>query len=164
MNRIKNLIGGIGMAAVLTTGFIATMATPAMAHDTLCPYCKMKVLQDTKDMDNEVVLKYGLKKIEYRCVMCALAQAKTKYKDKAELSIVAPSPVKDKPVTITRKNGDWSSSPANAVFVFQKGNHAQCNELYRATADQATARAWATKHNLKDAQYLSLKEMVEASK
>lgn len=164
INKIKSFVNGMGLIAVLSGGILFASATRAMAHDTKCPYCQMAVIQDTKDQDNEVALKYGNKKIEYRCVMCAIAHAKTRYKDKADLTIVAPSPIKDKKVTIARKNGVWSSSPADAMFVFQKGGHDKCQELYRSAPDKASADAWIAKSKLKDAKILNLKEMVEASK
>ena len=163
MNIIKNLFGKAAFAALLTTGLVGAMATPAAAHETKCPYCQLPVVQDTKDLDNEVLLRLGNKRIEYRCVMCAVAQAKTKYKGK-DLTIVAPSTVKGKLVTITKKGDTWTSSPANAVFVFQKGNHSQCQDLYRAAADDSAAMAWMSKKGLKDAKHLSLKELVAASK
>ena len=73
MNIIKNLFGKAAFAALLTTGLLGALATPAAAHETDCPYCKLKVVQDTKEMDNEVLLRYGNKRIEYRCVMCGRA-------------------------------------------------------------------------------------------
>lgn len=139
------------------------IVAPAMAHETKCPYCKMEVIQDTKQQDNEVVLKYGSKKIEYRCVMCALAHAKTKYKDK-DLTIIAPSTVKDKPVTITKKGDSWTVKPEGAAFVFQKGSHSKCQELYRAALTQTAANGWVKDKALDQAKVLSLKEMIEASK
>jgi hypothetical protein len=163
MNIIKNLFGKAAFAALLTTGLLGALATPAAAHETDCPYCKLKVVQDTKEMDNEVLLRYGNKRIEYRCVMCAIAQAKTKYKDK-DLTIIAPSTVKGKPVTITKKGSEWTASPAGAMFVFQKGNHSECQDLYRAALTHEAAVAWANKKNYKQAQHLSLKELVAASK
>ncbi len=163
IKKIKTIIGGIGLAAVLSTGIIGAIATPAMAHETDCPYCKLKVVQDTKEQDNEVVLAYGNKKIEYRCVMCAVADAKTKYKSR-DLTILAPSTIKGKKVTITKKGDAWTASPATAVFVYNKGNHDKCQELYRAAIDNDAAMAWMTKKGLKEAKHLSLKDMVEASK
>lgn len=163
IRKLRNTVAGFGLAATLTLGLVGTLASPAMAHETDCPYCKLKVVQDTKEVDNEVVLAYGNKKIEYRCVMCALAHAKTKYKSR-DLTILAPSTIKGKKVTITKKDGEWSLSPSTAMFVFEKGNHDKCQDLYRAAIDHAAAVAWASKKGLKEAKHLSLKDMVEASK
>src|SRR5215207_7483853 len=92
-------------AASLTFALAGLAARPAAAHETKCPYCRLDVVQDTADQDNEVPLKYGRKRIEYRCVFCALAQAKTEYK--GDVTILAPSEIKGKPVVITRANGQW---------------------------------------------------------
>lgn len=162
IKKIKNIISGIGLAAILTTTFVGFSATPAMAHETKCPYCKLDVVQDTKDQDNEVLMRYGNKRIEYRCVMCAIAQAKTKYK--GDLTIVAPSNVKGKKITVERKDGKWTATPDTAVFVFQKGSHAKCQDLYRAVADKKTAEAYAQNKGLTEAKFLSINEMVESSK
>lgn len=163
INLTKNFMSKAALAGVLTTGLIGVMTTPALAHETICPYCKMKVVQDTKEQDNEVTMRYGNKKIEYRCVMCAVAQAKTKYKDR-DLTISAPTTEKGKSVTITKKGADYSVKPQSTLFVFQKGSHSQCDTLYRAASGNAQATAWINKNNLKSAKALTLKEMVEASK
>lgn len=150
----------LGLIAVLT---LATTAS-AVPHEAKCPYCKLDVVQDTKEQDNEVVLRYGNKRIEYRCVMCALAQAKTKFKN--DLTIVAPSNVKGKPVIITRVNGEWKTDPETALFIHVKGSHAECEIRYRAVANKDEFDKYVLAHAdlLKDAKPLTLKEMVELSK
>lgn len=163
IQKLKNIAGGIGLAAVLTSGLVTALATPALAHETDCPYCKLKVVQDTKELDNEVVLAYGNKKIEYRCVMCAIAHAKTKYKSR-DLTILAPSTIKGKKVTITKKGDTWTTTPPTAVFVYQNGSHDKCETLYRAAINEHEAHDWAARKGLKDAKNLSIKEMVESSK
>ncbi|HZH98653.1 MAG TPA: hypothetical protein VEX38_06750 [Fimbriimonadaceae bacterium] len=157
-NTFKNVIAAIA-AFALIFGFVA----PASAHETDCPYCKLPVVQDTKDLDNEVVLRLGNKRIEFRCVMCAVAQAKTKYKSR-DITILAPSNVKGKPVTITKKGDEWSMTPTTAVFVFAKGSHSECQDRYRALLEKNDFNAYVAKKGYKDAQQLSLKELVELSK
>lgn len=164
INQIRKNLFGFGLTALLSLGMLAGSATPALAHDAKCPYCKLDVVQDTKEQDNEVVLRYGNKRIEYRCVMCAIAQAKTKYKN--DVTIVAPSNVKGKPVTITRVGGEWKADPEGALFIHVKGSHAECEIRYRAVANQAEFDKYVKSHPeiLKDAKPLTLKEMVELSK
>ena len=54
---------------------LLSVSFPVLAHEAKCPFCEMDVVQDTATQDNEVALKYGNKRIEYRCVMCAIADA-----------------------------------------------------------------------------------------
>ncbi len=157
MNAFKTLISTLA-AALLLFGF----TTPAQAHETDCPYCQLSVVQDTKEKDNEVVLRYGNKRIEYRCVMCAIAQAKTKFKN--DLTILAPSNIKGKHVTITRTAGVWAVKEEKAVFVFAKGSHTECQDRYRALTDGADFDAYVANRKYTEAKKLTLKEMVELSK
>lgn len=153
-----------GLTTMLTTAVAGLGSRPAMAHEAKCPYCKLDVPQDTDQQDNEVALKYGRKRIEYRCVFCALAQAKSEYK--GDVTILAPSDVKGKPVVITRKDDKWSISPEAAVFVGEKVNHRQCNTGYRAFSTRAGFDAWVKKNQslLGDAKPLTLTQMVEIAK
>lgn len=138
------------------------LVTPSFAHETDCPFCGLKVVQDTKTVDNEVVLRYGNKRIEYRCVLCALAQAKTKYKN--DLTILAPSNVKGKPVTITRTNGVWAVKEKDAVFVYAKGSHEQCQERYRALLSEKDFADYVANLKYTDAKKLTLDQLIELSK
>ncbi len=162
-NFTKNFVA-LSLTALLSVGLFAGTATPAYAHDAKCPYCKLDVVQDTKEQDNEVVLRYGNKRIEYRCVLCALAQAKSKFKN--DVTIVAPSSVKGKPITIKRVDGVWSSDPEGALFIHVKGSHSECEVRYRAVSSKAEFDKYvkANATLLKDAKPLTLKEMVELSK
>ena len=164
INKLRGTLAALGFAALLIPAMLVGTITPAAAHDAPCPYCSLKIVQDTKTQDNEVVLRYGNKRIEYRCVLCAIAEAKTKYKN--DVTILAPSSVKGKPVTLTRKAGVWASNPPTALFVYAKGSHKECETRYRAVADRAAFDKFVhANHNmLKDAKALTLKEMVELSK
>jgi hypothetical protein len=164
INQIRKNLFGFGLTALLSVGMLAGSATPALAHEAKCPYCKLDVVQDTKEQDNEVILRYGNKRIEYRCVMCAIAQAKTKFKN--DVTILAPSNVKGKPVTITRVNGEWKTDPEGALFVSVKGSHTECQIRYRAVASKEEFEKYVQANHeiLKDAKPLTLKEMVELSK
>ena len=168
MNRLslivsrRRLLAG-SLAALVSLGTASFVGRPAQAHETKCPYCKLDVVQDTPTMDNEVALRYGRKRIEYRCVFCALAEAKNEFK--GDLSILAPSETKGKPVVITRKSGKWSA-PSGAVFVGEKANHRHCQTTYRAFTNTAAFQAHVQKNKslLKDAKPLSLAQMVEIAK
>lgn len=159
----KNPFRVFVLPLLLVVGFLATLSTPASAHETDCPYCKLKVVQDTPEADNEVILRLGNKRIEYRCVLCAVAEAKTKYKTK-DVTILAPSNVKGKPVTITKKGSDWTVVPANATFVFAKGSHAECQDRYRSLLDGKDFDSYVTKKGLTGAKPLTFKELLEEAK
>jgi Alkylmercury lyase len=155
----------VGALATLLAASIGGLAgRPAMAHQTKCPYCRLDVVQDTAEQDNEVALNYGRKRIEYRCVYCALSQAKSDYK--GDITVLAPSEIKGKPVLISRAGDKWSVRPETAVFAGVKVNHEQCQVGYRAFSNRAAFDAYAQKHPdlLKDARPLTLAEMVEIAK
>lgn len=150
------------LAAVLGAGVTGVTLRPALAHEAKCPVCKLDVVQDTDKQDNEVALKSGRKRIEYRCVYCALSDAKSYTGD---LTILAPSEIKGKPVTLARKDGKWSASPETAVFVGHKVNHRQCQIGYRALTTPAAFEKWvhANHELLKEAKPLSLPQMLDVS-
>ncbi len=110
----------------------------SLAHPVPCPLCGLKVVQSTASQDNEVVLRFGNKRIEYRCVYCALADAK---KYDGDLFVYAPSETKGKPVVLARKANVWSvvrvegerlTPEAGAVFLNAFEAHPQCAALSRA--------------------------------
>jgi len=149
------------LAALL--GVAAPALRPAYAHEAKCPVCKLDVVQDTDKLDNEVALKFGRKRIEYRCVYCALQDAKNYNGD---LTILAPSELKGKPVTLARKEGKWSAKPESAVFVGHKVNHRSCQLGYRALTTKDAFDKWIHSNHdlLKDAKPLTLAEMLEVAK
>lgn len=136
---------------------------PVFAHEAKCPICSLDVPQDTTQQDNEVAIRSGRKRIEYRCVSCALHDAVTY---KGDITVLAPSDVKGQPVLLTRKDGSWSSTPANVLFVGQKVPHASCPLGYRVFTTRAAFDAWTHKNHalLGDATPLSLPQMIELSK
>ncbi len=136
------LTGALAMISAISFPSVPS----ALAHETNCPYCDRPVTQDTPTQDNEVALKYGRKRIEYKCVYCALAEAKTEYA-KGDLSITAPSETKGQPVVLKRTGGKWSLSPATAHFVSPaKLKHKVCQEQSRAFKTKAAAQAYASKN------------------
>jgi hypothetical protein len=140
------------------------LSPAALAHEVPCPLCGLKVVQATKTQDNEVVLRFGKKRIEYRCVYCALADAK---KYDGDLFVYAPSETKGKPVILSRAAGRWSVVkvegerivPAEgAVFLNAFDGHKECAALSRAFHSQAGFDAYKPK--AKDAKSLTLDEML----
>lgn len=162
MNRNKIIRAGIrlGLAAVMAW---AVMTVPLQAHETKCPHCELDVVQDTPQQDNEVVLKFGKKRIEYKCVMCAIADAEKSYT--GNLTVITPTEVKGKKVEIIRKDGKWSA-PEGAVFVGHKVKHRYCDRGYRAFTSLSAFNAHVQKNKaiLRDAQPISLDQMVQVSK
>ncbi len=148
------------LGATLALGGI-TFVRPAPAHEAPCPFCAQTLTQDTATQDNEVTLKLGKKRIEYKCVYCALSEAKTEYK--GDLSILAPSEKKGEPVTLKRTDGKWTASEENVAFVAQKANHKICNVTYRAftTIEAAQVYIANNKEQLPDTKPLTLAQMLE---
>ena len=135
---MKNPISRV-VAGLLTATFAIS---PVFAHEAPCPYCAMPVTQDTPTQDNEVALKIGRKRIEYKCVYCALSEAKTEFK--GDLTISAPSEKKGQPVLIKRRGEAWSVLPATAFFVASpKIKHKICQEQARAFSTQDAAKKYA---------------------
>jgi hypothetical protein len=148
-------------ALISALGFTAVL--PALAHEAKCPVCKLDVVQDTDKLDNEVAIRSGRKRIEYRCVYCALTDAKTYAGD---ITVLAPSETKGKPVVLSRKAGKWTAAPDTAVFVAQKVTHRHCEIGYRALSSQVAFDKWvkANPGILENAKPLTLAGMLEVAK
>ena len=162
---MKTVLSRRLFAAAVVSGALAGLLTqpmlvPALAHEAKCPVCKLDVVQDTDKLDNEVALRSGRKRIEYRCVYCALSDAKTYTGD---LTVLAPSEAKGKPVVLSRKEGKWSVTPETAVFAGQKVNHRSCEVGYRALTSAEAFEKWqhANPELLKDAKPLTLQQMLD---
>ena len=157
----RKALGGLAALLVVGSPILLSSTRPASAHVAPCPYCGMTITQDTATQDNETVLKIGRKRIEYKCVFCAMADAQSEYK--GDLTIAAPSETKDSPVVIKRVADKWSA-PATAVFAAQKGSHKVCQALYRAFTSQAAFDAYVKANPNafgKDAKSLSLDQMLK---
>jgi hypothetical protein len=131
-------------------------ATSSPAHEGDCPYCKMKLVQNTKDQDNEVVVKFGNKRIEYRCVYCVV---KDQARYKTDLVVYAPSEKVGEPVVLKRTNGKWTA-PEGSVFLNTFTKHANCAELSRAFSTKEAFTAYAKKHGAESAKPLNLDEFL----
>jgi hypothetical protein len=141
---------------------VASLSSVAFAHEAPCPYCAMPITQDTAQQDNEVALKYGRKRIEYKCVYCAVADSKTEY-GSGDISILAPSDKKAQPIILKRTGGAWSAAPATAAFVLnQPLKHKTCDIQARAFTTAVAAKAYAQAKGFPAP--LSLTELVEQAK
>lgn len=155
----------IKTAKALAISLLALLPFAAVAHEVPCPFCGLKTVQATKTQDNEVVLRFGKKRIEYRCVYCAIADA-GKYD--GDLVIYAPSETKGNPVLVTRTGGKWATvKEADGKLVPEEGvvflnafkDHAHCATLSRAFHTKEALAKY-----VKDAKPLSLEELVEVTK
>ena len=155
----------LALTALLAVGALSRGGRiAAHAASAKCPYCKLSVLDNNGPMDNTVTLTQGAtRRTGYRCVFCAIATAKSGVK--GDLTILAPSEVKGKPVVITRKGGKWAAVPAKAVFVAEKANHRVCQLTYRAFTSPAGLTAHVRKNQglFKGAKPVSLPAMVALS-
>jgi hypothetical protein len=141
---VSALLAAIGISAV------------AGAHDADCPYCKLKLVQNTKDEDNEVVLKYGNKRIEYRCMYCVM---KDQGRYKSDLVVYAPSEKIGEPVVLKRTDGKWTA-PSGTVFLNTFMKHMNCAELSRAFTTKDAFSVYAKKHGAETAKALALDEFL----
>ena len=157
--RRRFLLGGL--AALVFASFVL----PAYAHETDCPLCHLSVVQDTATQNNEVALRFGRKRIEYRCVWCALSEAQTDFA-KGDITILAPSEIKGKPVVISRAANKWSVGPTSAVFVGVNAGHKTCPITYRAFSNQAAFDAYLKKTGgvVKGAKPLTLAQLLATTK
>lgn len=157
----KLWMGLVAAAAVSTLGLSAPLQS-ALAHEADCEYCDLPIVQDTKTQDNETKVSVGKKRLEYRCVFCAIAEVKEDF-PKSAATIYAPSEKKGKPVILKHVKGKWSASPSSAVFLKAPVKHRQCHLGYRAFTSKAALAAAAKKNGWPN-KPLSLSQMVAISK
>lgn len=141
--------------AILASIWLTAIAS---AHEADCPYCKLKIVQNTKDLDNEVVLKFGNKKIEYRCMYCVF---KDQGRYKGDLVVYAPSEKVGEPVVLKRTDGKWSA-PEGTVFLNTFSKHADCAALSRAFIKKDGFDAYVKANNVANAKALTLEEFIKA--
>jgi hypothetical protein len=163
--KIPSSVSRRVFAGLLGAAFLAPFSVSSvLAHEAPCPLCGMAITQDTPTQDNEVGLKIGRKRIEYKCVYCALAEAKTEYQ--GDLTIFAPSEKKGEPVLLKREGDKWTALPATAHFVSKsKLKHKICQEQARAFSTFEAAQKYiaANQDSLGDAKPLTLAEMLEVA-
>jgi hypothetical protein len=155
----RNMLAGLmAVAAASTLGLGATSIAPlapAVAHEADCPECEMAIVEK-----EEVQMKVGQKTIDYRCVLCAIAQAKGEY-PKSNVTISAPSE-KSTRIIVKRVAGKWSASPASAVFLKAPVKHRQCHVGYHAFTSKAALANWAKQKGYPN-KPLTLAQMVAVS-
>ena len=144
MKKQFSFLSALVGATLLATG---AWSIPALAHEADCPYCDMSITENTPTQDNKAALIQGKKRVSYKCVYCAVADAKSEYK--GNLSISAPSEKKGRPVLIKRIGAKWSTLPATAAFVNPSKNlkHRVCQQQSRAFTTKAAAAAYAKANN-----------------
>ncbi len=150
---MKTTILSMILVATATFGAIA----PAYAHDADCPFCKTKLVQNTETQDNEVVVKFGNKKIEYRCVYCVFADQK---KFSGDLIVYAPSETAGKPIILKRTAGKWSA-PDGTVFLNTFKRHKDCAEQSRTFTSKVQLEKYAKANSISNAKSLTLDEMLK---
>jgi hypothetical protein len=128
-----------------------------ITHEGDCPYCKLKLVQNTAEQDNEVVLRFGNKKIEYRCIFCVIKDQK---RYKGDLVVYAPSEKVGEPVILKRTEGKWTG-PDGVVFLNSFKKHVDCAALSRAFSNSAAYDAYVKKNDLKDTKALTLVEFID---
>ena len=145
---------------ILSMIMVFGISGPTWPHEAKCPHCELDIVQDTPEQDNEVALMYGKKRIEYRCVMCAIADAEKSYK--GDLKVLAPSEIKGKPVELVRTEGKWNA-PDSTVFIGHKIKHRYCERGYRAFTTAAAFNKHVEKYKvqLKEAKQITLAELVK---
>lgn len=156
----KPLIAFLAMA-VVTLGLVALSASTGKAHEAECPFCKLALVQNTDKLDNEVVMMYGNKRIEYRCIYCVFAD-QGRYK--GDLTVQAPSEKKGAPIIIKRVGDKWTA-PDSTVFLQQFKRHKNCASHSRAFTSRAAFDAYVKENAITDATPLTLaQEIAEVAK
>lgn len=137
LSRRRLVAGIVGLVA------FAFPSQNAFAHEAPCAFCKRNVVQDTKLADNETALRYGRKRIEYRCVFCALSDAQNaKTFASGDVTILAPSEKKGLPIPISRTGDKWSVPEGTVFLGAEKVNHATCAGIYRAFTNRTALDAY----------------------
>jgi len=142
---------------LIFTAVCLSVAAVSVAHEGDCPFCKLKLVQNTADQDNEVVLRFGNKKIEYRCIFCVFKDQK---RYKGDLVVYAPSEKVGEPVILKRTDGKWTA-PEGVVFLNSFKKHVDCAALSRAFSSVAAYDAYVKKNDLKETKAFTLAEFVD---
>ncbi len=144
------------IAALATLAF--TLATPM--HEADCPNCKLPLVQNNDDFDNEVVVRFGNKRIEYRSIYCVL---KDQDRYKVDLIVYAPSEKIGEPVVLKRVQGKWTA-PEKAVFTLGTTKMSLCAQQSRAFSTAEGLEKVREKLQLGDVKGVPFAEFAEAVK
>lgn len=132
------------------------LACLAFGHEGDCPYCKLPLIQNNKEQDNEVVVKFGNKRIEYRCLYCVIKDQK---RYKSDLVVYAPSEKVGEPVVLKRTEGKWTA-PEGAVFLNTFKKHADCAALSRAFSSRIAFDKYVADRKLAETKALNLADFI----
>lgn len=152
--KLQNFSKSLALLAIF--GMVG-LTSIASAHEADCPYCKLKLVQNTKTQDNEVVVKVGNKRIEYRCLYCVIKDQK---RYKGDLVVYSPSEKVGEPVLLKRTGGKWTA-PEGAVFLNTFKKHADCAALSRAFSSKAAFDKYVKENKVADAKALTLAQLIE---
>lgn len=144
----------IASIAALAVGLLAPV------HEADCPNCKLPLVQNNDDFDNEVVVRFGNKRIEYRSVYCVM---KDQERYKVDLTVYAPSEKIGEPVILKRVQGKWSA-PEKAVFTLGTTKMSLCAQHSRVFSTAEALESVRLKLELGDAKPLNLADFVDAVK
>ncbi len=139
---------------------VLSLSTALPLHEADCPNCKLPLVQNNDDFDNEVVVRYGNKRIEYRSLYCVI---KDQDRYKVDLTVYAPGEKVAEPVILKRLQGKWSA-PEKAVFTIGTAKMSLCAQQSRAFATVEGLETVREKLQLGDAKGLSLAEFIDAVK
>lgn len=135
----KKMLFIVVLSIMTFTAFMTSI--PAQAANRMCPYCAMPLGAPS----TQVWLRSGSKRVAYRCVYCAVSEAKTEYK--GNLSIQAPTENSKKPLIIKRTGGRWSVNIKGASFVGNmKVSHKSCPTSEHAFTSSAAAKKYIAQH------------------
>lgn len=161
VDSIKRYVALSLAIATVAVAFVVLTVSTGKAHEAECPFCKLALVQNTDKLDNEVVLMFGNKKIEYRCIYCVFAD-QGRYK--GDLVVNAPSETKGAPVLIKRTAGTWTA-PDSTVFLQQFKRHKNCASHSRAFTSKTAFDAYVKENGISDATALTLvQELTEVAK
>jgi hypothetical protein len=155
----KKIIFIVVLSLMTFTAFMTSI--PAQAANRMCPYCAMPLGAPS----TQVWLHSGSKKVAYRCVFCAVSEAKTEYK--GNLSILAPTENRKKPLIIKRTGGHWSSNLKGASFVGNMNvSHKSCPTSEHAFTSSAAAKKYIAQHKdvLSNGMLMSFNQFIAMTK
>ncbi|MDX2065488.1 MAG: hypothetical protein SFX74_07080 [Fimbriimonadaceae bacterium] len=154
---ILSAIAGIMLSAPIAAVPMAELpkASPIL-HEADCPFCRLKLVQNTETEDNEVVLRFGNKKIEYRCLFCVI---KDQRRYKGNLVVYAPSEKVGEPIVLKRTDGKWTG-PEAVRILNQFKSHGDCAALSRAFTTEAALLRYATDRKVADPKPLTLEAFI----
>ncbi len=150
----------IAAVRMMAFGAMVAYSSGALLHEADCPNCKLPLVQNNDNFDNEVVVRYGNKRIEYRSIYCVL---KDQDRYKVDLTVYSPSEKIGEPVVLKRVQGKWTA-PEKAVFTMGTSKMSLCAQQSRAFSSLEGLESVRLKLELGESKPLTLTEFIEAVK